>query len=105
MAQILDSFPAIPHKTKYPYDEWFDGKVRRLLHGEDFTVAPQSIRSLLYAQAKQRGMPLKVTIDGDDVIVQAEPRVDTRLSAEPKIAPDQPTTVFPSPMSHEDRYL
>ena len=47
-------------RESHPYDEWFDGKPRLFIRGEDFDIARRSMATRLRAAAKRRG--LKVTI-------------------------------------------
>ena len=58
--------------SKYPWDEWFDGKTRILVRGEDFTVTPASIRNTISVNAFRRRTGVRTRIlDGNRVLVQA----------------------------------
>jgi hypothetical protein len=58
--------------SKYPWDEWFDGKTRILVQGEDFTVTPASIRNTISVNAFRRRVKVRTrTLDGNRVQVQA----------------------------------
>ena len=58
--------------SKYPWDEWFDGKTRILVQGEDFTVTPASIRNTVSVNAFRRRVGVRTRIlDGNRVQVQA----------------------------------
>jgi hypothetical protein len=58
--------------SKYPWDEWFDGKTRILAQGEDFTVTPASIRNTISVNAFRRRVKVRTRIlDGSRVQVQA----------------------------------
>ena len=76
MAEILDD-----HEFKgrggfqqiYPYHQWLNGKVWKLLEGTDYTCTIGSIRACLYTAAKRRGMVARtnVILKGKGIIVQA----------------------------------
>jgi hypothetical protein len=58
--------------SKYPWDEWFDGKTRILVQGEDFTVTPASIQNTISVNAFRRRVRARTRIlDGNRVQVQA----------------------------------
>jgi hypothetical protein len=58
--------------SKYPWDEWFDGKTRILVQGEDFTVTPASIRNTITVNAFRRRVAIRTRVlDGNRVLVQA----------------------------------
>ena len=55
MAEILDQFPTTGGAAVYPWDEWLDGRVRKLRAGEDFKSKPSTFRSNAGLQASKRG--------------------------------------------------
>jgi hypothetical protein len=59
MARILDSFPALPSQARHPWNEWLDGQVWRLEHGEDFQAKSRTFVQNARAQAKRRGGRVK----------------------------------------------
>lgn len=75
MANVLEELPKIQRKgagghrgSKYPLDEWFDGKVRELVRGTpeqvekgeaDFSAKDSSIVNMLHTQASARDLKLK----------------------------------------------
>lgn len=83
MPEIMDSFPEKPPSvkrvSKYDWDTWFDGRIRRFIYGSDFDILPKSFRQMLLQNARKRGVFIKTTTDGDDVIMQAFPEMDTDL--------------------------
>ena len=54
MAQRVETFPDLPTQSRYPWDEWLDGSVWELVHGEDFDAQPSTFRSVAVAQGKKR---------------------------------------------------
>lgn len=76
MAKELDAFPQtrgrIRGESKYPYDQWFNGKVWQLDAGEDFDVKMSSFRSTIIAAAKDRGVKVRTAAvnDGKSLVVQ-----------------------------------
>jgi hypothetical protein len=54
MARQLDSFPA-SSASRYPWDEWLDGRVWELFRGEDFSAKVPTLISNARAQARRRG--------------------------------------------------
>jgi hypothetical protein len=75
MARKLDSFPNAPG-SRYPWDEWLDGSVWLLSHGEDYTAKTATFRSIASTQAKKRGGRIRTrTHDAegrDSVVIQFE---------------------------------
>jgi hypothetical protein len=65
MPEILDEWPpeAMGH-SKYPWDEWFDGKVRLLVHGKDFKVTPDSFRATCYWAGRRKGFHIRAAVVG-----------------------------------------
>lgn len=74
MAEILNEEPNwhSSRKGRYPWDEWFDGRVWHLKKGEDFQVASGAFRAAAANAAKSRHLNLKAKITpSGDVIVKA----------------------------------
>lgn len=58
--------------SKYPWDEWFDGKTRILVQSDDFTVTPKSIQNTIHVNAFRRGVKVRTRIlDNGRIRVQA----------------------------------
>lgn len=76
MAERLENFDFTEARTKYPWHEWADGSTWRLVHGEDFTNETKVMRSVLYKQAREKGLRVRVHRDGDDLIFRFEKRED-----------------------------
>ena len=78
MAEIIEDFGKITHggkKNKYPYDEWFDGQVRKLTRGTDFDVVPMNFVQCMLQAAYRRRVVLKIRRDGNIVIMQATGKI------------------------------
>jgi len=79
MAEILDDFEFQGRggfQQKYPYDQWLNGKVWKLLEGTDYECSIGSIRACVYTAAKRRGMVARTNLimEGKGLIIQAVPR-------------------------------
>ena len=61
MAEVLDQLPSAStgRSISYPWDEWMDGKARKLVKGEDFECSAKSMRCMAYAKSKKAGKHLK----------------------------------------------
>lgn len=73
MAHRLPSydFPTGGPVSKYPWDEWLDGSVWRLIGGRDFQVPADNFRRHVCTTAKRRGLEVRTTVQDGDVILQA----------------------------------
>lgn len=71
MARIVDSLPPARIKSNYPWDEWFDGRAWELVKGEDFDCEVQSMRTMAYSRARERGLHAASRIVGDTLTIQA----------------------------------
>lgn len=63
MAKQLDEFPEgirVGRPGKYPWDEWFNGKVWEVEAGTDFSTTPESFRMTIKSAAKSRGGSVKI---------------------------------------------
>ena len=54
MAKKLKELPA-GTRSRYPWDDWFDGEVWELTEGEDYTVSTDNMRTAVHSAAKTRG--------------------------------------------------
>ena len=66
MAEIIKDYQwglAPAPRTRYPYDEWFDGQTRKVTHGVDFHCKPQSLKANLGVKAKERGLDYRAKVD------------------------------------------
>ncbi len=83
MAEILETFPSkagTRGNPKYPFDEWFDGKTRKLYRynnlkqtgqdARDFDCTVESMRGQLYKAASRRGIEVRTICGPDYIIVQ-----------------------------------
>lgn len=90
MANVISELPKISRKgaggrrgSKYPLDEWFDGRVRELIRGTeeqfkageaDYSAKDSSIVNMLHTKASDRDLKLRTvkTDDGIAVVVVAQ---------------------------------
>lgn len=67
MAELLDE-TLEPRRggrrSKYPWDEWLDGRTWLLKHGADFTVSTETMRVMLYQNATKRGVKVTTELHG-----------------------------------------
>lgn len=78
MARILEDYSWTRGKRRgpsYPWTEWFDGKTRELVKGDDFTCSLKSFRTTAYVAAKRAGVTvrseLRVTEAKQSIIIKA----------------------------------
>jgi len=76
MAEILDDHEFTGRggfAPKYPYDQWLNGKVWKLLEGTDYKCSLGSMRACVYTAAKRRGLVARtnVILKGKGLIIQA----------------------------------
>lgn len=65
MAERLnDELPTPGRRRRYPWDEWLDGSTWLLEHGEDFTVAAETMRVMVYQNATKRGLKVTTELHG-----------------------------------------
>lgn len=75
MAKELQEFPETRGRAKgesqYPWETWFDGKIRQLEGGDDFTCKLSSFRSTVAKEAKARKVKIRTAIvnGGKDLVV------------------------------------
>lgn len=75
MAKVIGRLA--PHgRSKYPWDDWFDGQVWELTPGEDFTVTIESFRSTAIGKASSLGGILRTRVAGGKLQLQYEALVD-----------------------------
>jgi len=89
MAEILETYEfkqGTRGRPQYPYDEWFDGKIRKLYQSSnrphlsddkyrqptkgDFDCSVDSMRGQLYQTAKRRNIEIRTTCGPDYIIIQ-----------------------------------
>ena len=76
MAEILDDHEFTGRggfARKYPYDQWLNGKVWKLLEGTDYKCSLGSMRACVSAAAKRRGLVARtnVILKGKGLFIQA----------------------------------
>lgn len=70
MAEIVDGFPK---REKYPWHEFLDGKVRKLIPSEDYKCDTDSFTIQFRKHAKAIGLKAKVRTFDDCIFIQALP--------------------------------
>lgn len=69
MAEILENDLPVAKggpAQLYPWDEWLDGKPRRLRRGEDFACQVNSMRASFSKRAQKRGLFAVTAVEEDD---------------------------------------
>lgn len=90
MATKLEEFEftrTYGNKPKYPWDEWLDGSIWKLVNGEDFQgVSSKHFSSSIYNNARKRGMKARIqALDaGDTLVVQAYEPENKKSPPSPK---------------------
>jgi hypothetical protein len=61
MAETITHFPESQRRPtrRYPWDDWTDGQIWKLVRGEDFDAEADQFRNRLYTQAKRRGLDVR----------------------------------------------
>lgn len=65
MAERLTEWPdwRVGHRSKYPWDEWFDGNVWMLQQDRDFTASPERMRQMIGMTARKRGLKVRTSVN------------------------------------------
>jgi hypothetical protein len=72
MAEVTTDKPGrIGRPCKYPWNEWLDGQVWKLVQGTDFDTAPEAFRDTARHYAIRHGLKFGSCIKGNRVIIQA----------------------------------
>lgn len=75
MAERLDKFPepaANSNVWKYPWKDWLDGGIWRLVKGEDFDVSSESMRVQSILAGRRRNMAVRTqVVDERTLVIQA----------------------------------
>lgn len=75
MAEVLETFPKRHGNTRYPWADWFDGRVWKLKQGEDFPGQVRAFRERFYREAQARGYFVQTrTLGEDTLVIQATKR-------------------------------
>ena len=59
--------PALLHGHRYPWDKWLNGEKITLIRGVQFDCEPASMGILVRLTAKERGVPVSVSVKGGNV--------------------------------------
>jgi hypothetical protein len=77
VAEILDEFDFTKRGTgrgrpeKYPWDNWTNGEIWKIVAGTDFSCKAENIQGALFNAARKRGMRVKTKkLDEKTVVFQ-----------------------------------
>ncbi len=72
MAEVLKNhaFSKRGNVEGYPYDQWLDGQIWKIIKDTDFNCNVQSMRVNLYNAARSRRIQIRTKTGPDHVIVQ-----------------------------------
>jgi hypothetical protein len=71
MAQIIEQFESKKGRPpKYPWDEWADGKSRKLYKDSDFPAELISMRTMIHRKARDMGLNAFTHINEADQSIQ-----------------------------------
>lgn len=89
MAQPIAAFPPATRRSKYDTDQWFDGRIWKLVQGEDFVVPIASFRGSLYNQANKKGFEIttRVNVQNGQTALIVQKTGDKEAEAEEPAAP------------------
>lgn len=76
MAKVVEGdLPLDGRASKYPWEQWFDGRTWELTKGEDYNVQNENMRSATYIAAKRSGKRVSISVvDETTIRLQARPR-------------------------------
>lgn len=77
----------MPGKSRHPWDEWFDGKVRLLEKDVDFRSAPSGLVSAAHNAAKARGLKVSARVRPEGVYLQVIGKTGTDAAAGETVDP------------------
>ena len=91
MAEVVDEWPETARsargsgsKSKYPWDEWFDGKMRKLQHGVDYELETRNMQRGILKKARQRNVRIRTAVEDDVIYLQRIEGVPTGQRGRPK---------------------
>lgn len=70
MARTVTELPPQQYEA-YPWDQWLNGDVWELAHGDDFKGSPAHFRNTARAAAQRRGLTVQTRIRDRHVYVEA----------------------------------
>lgn len=70
MAKVLRGVSLRTRRLRddYPWKEWLNGKKYEAKRGEDFFNTAKAFRSILYLEAKERGLSVITNVVDDDTV-------------------------------------
>lgn len=66
----METMTEASFRRRHPWDEWFDGKIRKAEAGVDFDGEPAAFRYTLRAAANRHGFSIRTSVKGNFVIFQ-----------------------------------
>lgn len=74
MAKVLKSFDfktGVASASKYPWNEWLDGRIWEITQGEDYSIKPISMAQNVWKAARDNGKASKIKIIGNRIVFKA----------------------------------
>jgi hypothetical protein len=57
-------------RNQYPWEQWLDGSIWVLTHGEDFETDPVKFRTTIYQAARRHNKVVRTAVDDNEVVLQ-----------------------------------
>ena len=69
-------FRQMGRSPKYPWREWMDGRIWKIVKGKDYTISTQQMRNSMRDAAKKHGKSIRTEVvdDGKAIVFQAVPK-------------------------------
>lgn len=70
MAQTLTDYDFTGNhgNAKYPWHEWGDGRIVKLVRGEDFDIEPAVMRGQVIVRARKEQKAFRTNVRGDEIV-------------------------------------
>ena len=107
MAEPIDVFPGQQHQStrRYPWDEWCDGRIWKLVRGVDFDAPVDQFRNRFYPQANNRGLKVRSAklVEGEQeiLVVQFFDPTEAMESPNHTYEFEEPAVEEPAPEAEE----
>jgi len=59
-------------RVRYPWADWLDGRLWKLVHGEDYQVTPRVMGAQAHRMCKDWGIQCRTRVEGDVLWLQAK---------------------------------
>jgi len=81
MAQTLTDYDFTGNhgNAKYPWHEWGDGRIVKLIRGEDFDIEPAVMRGQVIVRARKESKAFRTNVRGDEGIREAHRSARSRV--------------------------